>query len=257
LALKNLDRLVAKLDTSVLVDSPSQRDFLIEQGVIEPAKSQVLGSGSIAGVDTERFRPNPEVRVVTRAELGIEDPNAPIILFVGRLNHDKGIDTLLQAFSSQTIQQNSYLLLVGPDEENYTHRIPELLGERLENFRYIPFTTEPEKYMAASDIFCLPSLREGFGLAIIEAGSSGLPSVASRIYGVTDSVKEGETGLLIQSGSVDELIGGLTCLLQNAGPRLEMGAHARKRVQNLWRIQLLQKGLSDYYLIQVALSGRK
>jgi glycosyltransferase involved in cell wall biosynthesis len=178
-------------------------------------------------------------------------------LFVGRLNHDKGVDTLLQAFSSQTIQQNSYLLLVGPDEENYIARIPELLGERLENFRYIPFTTEPEKYMAASDIFCLPSLREGFGLAIIEAGSSGLPSVASRIYGITDSVKEGETGLLIKPGSVDELIGGLTYLLKNPGFRLEMGANARKRVQNLWQIQLLQKSLSDYYAIQVALSGRK
>ena len=255
--LRNLDQLIARLNTAVLVDSPSQRDFLIEQGVIQPAKSQVLGSGSIAGVDTERFRPNPEVRVVTRAELGIEDPNVPIILFVGRLNHDKGIDTLLQAFSSQTIQQDSYLLLVGPDEENYIPRIPELLGERLENFRYIPFTTEPEKYMAASDIFCLPSLREGFGLAIIEAGSSGLPSVASGIYGVTDSVKEGETGLLIRPGSVDELIGGLTCLLKNPGFRLEMGANARKRAQNLWQIQLLQKSLSDYYAIQVVLSGRK
>ena len=256
-ALKNLDQLIAKLNTAVLVDSPSQRDFLIEQRIINPTKAQVLGSGSIAGVDTERFRPNPEVRVVTRAELGIDDPNAPIILFVGRLNHDKGIDTLLEAFSRQTIQQDSYLILVGPDEQNYLDRIPKVLGERLKNFRYIPFTTEPEKYMAASDIFCLPSLREGFGLAIIEAGSSGLPSVASRIYGITDSVKEGETGLLIKPGSVDELIGGLTCLLQNAGPRLEMGAHARKRVQNLRRIQLLQKGLSDYYLIQVALSGRK
>jgi glycosyltransferase involved in cell wall biosynthesis len=178
-------------------------------------------------------------------------------LFVGRLNHDKGIDTLLQAFSSQTIQQNSYLLLVGPDEENYLARIPKALGERLENFRYIPFTNEPEKYMAASDIFCLPSLREGFNMAIIEAGSSGLPSVASRIYGVTDSVKEGETGLLIQSGNVDELIGGLNRLLKNPGFRQEMGTKARKRVQNLWQIQLLQKSLSGYYSMQVTQSGRK
>ncbi len=255
--LKSLDRLVAKLNTSLLVDSPSQRDFLVEQRVIKPAKAHVLGSGSIAGVDTERFRPNPEMRVATRAELGIEDPNAPIILFVGRLNHDKGIDTLLQAFSSQEIQHDSYLLLVGPDEGRYIPRIPELLGERRKYFRYVPFTTEPEKFMAASDIFCLPSLREGFGLAIIEAGSSGLPSVASRIYGITDSIKEGKTGLLTQSGSVDELIGGLNCLLKNPGSRLEMGTQARERVQNLWRIQLLQKSLSDYYSMQVTQSGRK
>ena len=255
--LKNLDRLVAWLTTSVLVDSPSQRNFLIEQGIINPIKAQVLESGSIAGVDTDRFRPNPEMRVATRAELGIEDPNAPIILFVGRLNHDKGIDTLLQAFSSQEIQHGSYLLLVGPDEGKYIPQIPKVLGERLENFRYIPFTTEPEKYMAASDIFCLPSLREGFGLVIIEAGSSGLPSVASRIYGITDSIIDGETGMLIQSGSIDELIQALNCLLRSPSSRLEMGTQARERVQYLWRIDLLQKSLSDYYSMHVTQSERK
>jgi len=255
--LKSLDRLVVKLNTSLLVDSRSQLDFLVEQGVINSTKAQVLGWGSVCGVDTVRFRPSPETKAATRVELGIFDPNALIILFLGRLTRDKGIDILLQAFSSQTLRQDSYLLMVGPDEENYLARIPEKLGKRLENFRYIPFTTGAEKYMAASDIFCFPSLREGFGLAIIEAGSSGLPVVASRIYGITDSVEEGETGILFQSGSVDELIQGLNCLLRSPGSRLEMGTQARIRAQNLWRIQLLQKSLSDHYAMQILQSGRK
>lgn len=255
--LKNLDRLVARLNTAEFHKSTSQRDFLIERGVVKPAKSQVLGSGSIAGVDTKRFQPNPEAKVLARAVLAISDPNALIILFVGRLTHDKGIDTLLQALSSQTIQRDSHPLLVGPDEQKYAERIPKVLGERAENFRCIPFTTEPEKYMAVSDIFCLPSLCEGFGLAIIEAGSSGLPSVASKIYGITDSVQEGETGMLTQSGSIDELIQALNCLLKSPGSRLEIGTQARKRVQNLWRIDLLQKDLSDYYSMLVTGSGRK
>jgi glycosyltransferase involved in cell wall biosynthesis len=247
LALKNLDRLVAKLDTSILVDSPSQRDFLIVQRVINPTKSQVLGSGSIAGVDTDRFRPNPKMRVTTRAELGISDPNALIILFLGRLTHDKGIDTLLQAFSSQTIQQDSYLLLVGSDEENYITRIPKALGERLENFRYIPFTTEPEKYMAASDIFCLPSLREGFGLVAIEAGSSGLASVASRIYGITDAIQDGETGILSSPGDVNALTKSLNQILENQELRISLGSAARERVKKNWTRSQLQQALKDHY----------
>lgn len=244
--LKNLDRLVAKLNTFLLVDSPSQRDFLIEQGVIKPAKSQVLGSGSIAGVDTDRFRPNPETRVATRVELGILDPNALIILFLGRLTQDKGIDTLLLAFSSQSMQPNSYLLLVGPDEGNYLTEIPEKLGERVENFRYIPFTTEPEKYMAASDIFCLPSLREGFGLAIIEAGSSGLPSVASRIYGISDAIEEGKTGILNTPRDVDGLTWSLNQILENHELRAKMGVSARNRVKETWTRSQMQRELSTF-----------
>jgi glycosyltransferase involved in cell wall biosynthesis len=245
--LNKLDRLIAKLNTSVLVDSPSQRDFLIEQRVINPTKAHVLGSGSIAGVDTERFRPNPEVRVVTRAELGIEDPNAPIILFVGRLNHDKGIDTLLQAFSSQTIQQNSYLLLVGPDEENYTPRIPELLGERLENFRYIPFTAEPERYMASSDIFCLPSLREGFGLSVIEASACELPVIATNIYGVKDAVRDRETGILLPVTDPKQFASTISELSNNRTLMADMGLKGRIFVQENFESANLQKHLAAYY----------
>ena len=247
LALKNLDRLVAQLNTSVLVDSHSQRDFLLAQRVINPTKSQVLDSGSISGVDTERFRPNPESRVTTRAELGISDPDALIILFLGRLNHDKGIDTLLQAFSSQTIQSDSYLLIVGPDEENYLARVPKALGGRLKNFRYIPFTRAPEKYMAASDIFCLPSLREGFGLVAIEAGSSGLATVASRIYGITDAVQDGETGILSSPGDVDALTKSLSRILENQELRIRLGANARERVKKKWARSQIQQALRNYY----------
>ncbi len=245
--LKNLDRLVAKLNTSVLVDSPSQRNFLIEQRVINPAKAQVLGSGSIAGVDTNRFRPNPEMRVATRAELGISDPNALIILFLGRLTHDKGIDTLLQAFSSQTIESDSFLLLVGPDEGNYIPRIPELLGKRREYFRHVPFTTEPEKYMAASDIFCLPSLREGFGLSVIEASACELPVIATNIYGVQDAVRDGETGVLIDATSTTQLASTIRALADNPTARGAMGLAGRIHVQCCFESTEVQILLRDYY----------
>ena len=65
--------------------------------------------------------------------------------------------------------------------------------------------TCPERFMAAADVFCLPSYREGFGMAIIEAASAGIPSIGTRIYGVTDAIDEGKTGCLYAPRNVDEL----------------------------------------------------
>jgi glycosyltransferase involved in cell wall biosynthesis len=244
---KSLDQLVARINTSVLVDSPSQRLFLIEQGVIQSAKSQVIGSGSIAGVDTEKFQPNLEMRTVTRAELGIGDPNLPIVLFMGRLNHDKGIDSLLEAFSNRAIFPDAFLLLVGPDEEDYLSRIPELLSERQEYFRHIPYTTEPEKYMAAADIFCLLSLREGFGLSVIEASSCALPVIASDIYGVQDAVKNGETGFLIDAADSTQIASAVRVLINDPKSQISMGVAGRIYVQQSFESAEIQRLLHGYY----------
>jgi glycosyltransferase involved in cell wall biosynthesis len=245
---KNLDRLVAKLNTSSLVDSPSQLDFLVKQRVVSPVKSQVLGSGSVSGVDTQRFQPNPETRDATRAELRISDPNALLILFVGRLNHDKGIDTLLEVFASHVSQPKPILLLVGPDEENFIPRAQGLLGEQLKSFRHIPYTIHPEKYMAAADIFCLPSLREGFGSTVIEASASGLPVVASDIYGLQDAVRDRETGILVDARSATKLASAIRDLADNPTLRTSMGLAGRARAQRYFETTRLQELLRDYYL---------
>jgi len=257
LLLMNLDRLIALLATSVLVDSPSQREFLLDQRVIKASKSSVLGAGSISGVDTKRFRPNLESRNAVRKELGIEDPKAPIILFVGRLSKDKGLDTLLAVFASGELTNKPFLLLVGPDEDSYKSRLSRILGAQMERSRYIEFTQEPERYMAAADIFCMPSLREGFGLSIIEAASVGLPAVASQIYGITDAVEDQLTGILTTPGSYLELLEALNRLLLNSTERAIMGAMARKRVGDVWLARNLQGLLRSYYELQIQSSTVK
>ena len=88
--------------------------------------------------------------------------------------------------------------------------------------------------MAAADIFCLPSYREGFPVAVLEAAACGVPAVASRIYGVTDAVKEGVSGILYEAGNIELLKSALLILLRNEPLRKKMGLHARSRVLDMF-----------------------
>ena len=87
--LKFCDKLIAKLATERLIDSPSQQTFLIKEGVFGNLKSDVLGAGSICGVDIQRFHPNTRARKVLRASMGV-DQKAFVCLYLGRLQ-DKGV----------------------------------------------------------------------------------------------------------------------------------------------------------------------
>ena len=85
--------------------------------------------------------------------------------------------------------------------------------------------------MAAADIFCLASHREGFGLSLIEAAATGLPCIAPRVYGVTDAVVEGVTGLLVPIKDVDALAAALRLLADQPLLRQLMGVNSRARAE--------------------------
>jgi glycosyltransferase involved in cell wall biosynthesis len=232
--LKWFDKLIANFATCVLADSPSQRDFLINQRVITQDKVIVIGAGSICGVDPLRFRPDSDVRRTTRDSLSIAQ-NSKVILFVGRLNRDKGILDLAAAFDMIAKHNpDTVLLLVGAEEDVLFSQVEEICYKELDHLRYVSFTSTPEHYMATADIFCLPSYREGFGMTIIEAAACGVPVVASRIYGITDAVAEGKTGLLFMAGDVDALTKALLNLIAENELRQCMGNAARVRTLELF-----------------------
>ena len=101
--------------------------------------------------------------------------------------------------------------------------------------------------MAAADIFCLPSYREGFGSTIIEAAACEIPSVASRIYGITDAIIDGNTGILFKAGDVASLSGALAILISHNGLRQEMGFAARQRVLKLFPYEKITKEMAMLY----------
>jgi glycosyltransferase involved in cell wall biosynthesis len=249
--LKNADRLLAALATHILVDSPSQRDFLIAERVLSAAKAEVLADGSISGVDTLRFRPDVQTRAAKRAELGYGEQDV-VFLFLGRLNRDKGVLDLADAFASASRQASTArLLVIGRDEEELRSEMERRCADCLDRVRFVDHVDSPERYMAAADVFCLPSYREGFGSVIIEAASCGIPTLGSRIYGVTDAIAEGETGWLHPRGDSAALAALLVRCIREPSLIREMGSKARLRAEERFSQARVVHAL-ETYLLRVA-----
>lgn len=244
---RKADALLASLTTRILVDSPSQLEFLVAEGVFDAGKAEVIGKGSICGVDSARFHPDSEVRRKLRDALHIPQSDI-VLLFLGRLNRDKGVLDLAGAFALLAQHCPAVrLLLVGPDEDGLAERIAEAVGAAADRVQRIDYTQQPEYFMAAADIFCLPSYREGFGQVLIEAASAGLPAVASRIYGITDAVVDGETGLLHPPGDTVAIKAALSQLIRDAPKRAAMGERARRRTLDEFSQAESTQGLMAFY----------
>jgi glycosyltransferase involved in cell wall biosynthesis len=245
--LKSLDRLVAKLATHRLVVGRGEQAFLEEEAVLAIGNSTVLASGSIVGVDLDRFKPNPGARARVRAELSVPEGGL-LVMYLGRMGREKGVLDLAQAFyQAADYVPLLHLIYVGPDEEGVRPALESAIGERRDRLRFVGYTRTPERYLASADILCLPSYREGFNVSLIEAGACGLPVIASRLYGTTDAVVNGLTGILHEPGDVAGLAAAVSLLASNSELRRRMGAAGRKRAETHFRSSILLAALRSYY----------
>ena len=247
-----LDKAIYLCSSKVLVDSQSQRDYLIANSIVKEKGSKVLGHGSLCGVDLERFSPNIEAKKTVRAKLNVPI-NDVVFLFVGRLHPDKGIIELLKAYLKLTENiENTSLWLLGPVEIESKILKEYMDVYRLKSMHILPYVSTPELYMAAADVFCLPSHREGFGTVIIESAACGVPSIGTKIHGLTDSIADGETGLLIDSGDILALKDAMQELALNKPLRLNMGNAARKRTFEFFDQEIVVPRLIEFLDTQLA-----
>lgn len=231
--LKTCDKIIGGLNTHCYADSSTQKNFIVKNKIIKEGKISVLGNGSLAGVDLARFnKSNYSLEFISdlRASLGVP-PNGKVILFVGRITPEKGIQELMEAFVQVAAADNStHLLLVGPIEETGGEIIDSFANTRAwSRVHRVGFSNEPEKFMALADLLCLPSYREGFGTVVIEAAAMGIPTVGTSIYGLSDAVVDGATGLLVPPQDADALGLALISLVTDRALLLQMGKAANAR----------------------------
>jgi glycosyltransferase involved in cell wall biosynthesis len=168
-----------------------------------------------------------------------DDPDTIRFLFAGRLEVQKDPLTLLRAFERivRSGLDNVRLTLVGDGELTGPCRrfVDEHgLGDRVE---LAGWQSNVVPYYRNHDIFCLPSIFESFGLCLLEAGFSGLPTVATCVEGIPEVVADGETGFLVAPRDPDALAARMVALADDPALRRRMGEAARRRVTTLFPLE--------------------
>jgi glycosyltransferase involved in cell wall biosynthesis len=210
----------------VLCNSVSLREDALQLRIAPARKLRLLGDGSSNGVDLERFSPGPSE---VRKRLGIE-ADEPVVGFVGRLTRDKGVPELMAAFERvRRLKPRSWLLLVGWMDAS-EDALPEVLRRRIaEDPRMIctGYVADVEAYYRAMDVMVLPTHREGFPNAVLEASACGVPVVTTDSTGARDAVVPEVTGFVIPPRNSEAIAEAVLKLLGDLRLRSRMGAAGR------------------------------
>jgi glycosyltransferase involved in cell wall biosynthesis len=155
------------------------------------------------GIRLDRFDPMavPDARMEIRRDLDVP-PDHFLIGFVGRLVEEKGVHAVLEVARRVTDLPIRFIL-VGPDDVDKRDAVT--LGDFPANVMAVGMRDDVERWYAAFDLLVLPSHREGFPRAIMEAAAMGVPAIATDIRGCRQSVVDGITGILVPVGDTDAL----------------------------------------------------
>ncbi len=247
-----LERLTMRSATQILAVSPSLVDASTSLRLASAEKFTVLGAGSSNGVDVERFSASTsETRARACWTLGL-DPGLPVVGFVGRMTPDKGLDVLVEAALAASRRQAFQMLFVGDDEAPaYTNLLLTKLADGGVTATRLEAVQDVASVYRAMDLFCLPSLREGFPNVVLEAAASGLPVITTTATGCRDAVQHGVTGWLVRPGDPQELTVRLLSVLSNPEAGRQMGSAGRAWVErDFERNQVWQR--IDQYLRAVS-----
>lgn len=223
---KSCDRLIVKLSTRCYSDSSSQKDILINYHIADTQKVVVLGKGTVGGIDLSRFDVSSRESYASEVSISLRKKNEITLTFVGRINREKGVEELISAFKViESEYKDVRLILVGDIDHNVEPISSATISEiKLnKNIIHVGFQERPELYLSISDIFVLPSYREGFGNVVIEASAMGVCVLGTRVTGLVDSIVENETGILVEPRSMPDLVLGLKTLIDNSVLRNNLG----------------------------------
>lgn len=214
---------------------------------------KIISVSALGARDAAEFKVGRRSQVVSILN-GIPDHPARAVLdherplsctMVARFTDFKDHGLLLRAFAR--VPGAVRLKLVGDGETlNAARKLAEELGIR-ERVEFKGSRGDVPEILAKSDVFVLASKTETLPISILEAMRAGLPVVASDVGGVSEEVIDGETGLLVSPGSVEELSAALRQLLADKTMRLSMGRAGRKRFEQIFRSDRMVERTENVY----------
>ncbi len=164
------------------------------------------------------------------------------------LHHIKGIEYLIEAALTLILRKKDFVVLVMGEGEERAELQKMVREKKLEEtVFFLGHIADAARYLNAYDIFVLPSLSEGLAYAILEAGSAGLPVVASHVGGIPEIIEDGRDGLLVPPKNSQELAEELLSLMSDAARRRRLGSALKERVARNFSFEgMIEKTLALY-----------
>lgn len=232
-----VDRLLCACATDIIAEGEGVRRSLEE---LPYKRAVVLGDGSLCGVDTERFSPADN------------RPGKARFIFVGRLVADKGIEMLVDAFL-KVRQKIPYaqLTLVG-SEEAALDPLPERTLDIIhgnEAIHHAGQRSDVENWLRESDCLILPSRREGFPNALLEAAATGIPSISTPVNGALEILaKPGcEAGIIVPHSDVAALSAAMEKIATDDNLSAALGRNGRSVVLKYFSRETVLDNLRRFY----------
>ena len=237
----------------IIATSPQEKEHM---------RSLVSTKGNIevipCGTDISSF--GSVSRSAGRAKLGL-NPEDKLVLYVGRFDRRKGIETLVRAVGKEEVKQQPLKLMIaggstpGRKDGKERERIEGIVKELgLQEIAIFPGRVEHKDlvyYYAAADVCVVPSHYEPFGLVAIEAMASNTPVIASRVGGLKYTVVNEVTGLLAPPQDDEAFASAIAQILSNPSWQQQLGANARERVESKFSWDGVAAQLDEQYLSEL------
>ncbi len=245
--LKLIEKLTYLFSTNLFCNSFGLQKYINEN--LTKREVKVIANGSVNGVDTEFFKDTFSIaqKDKLREELNIKKDDF-VFIFIGRVVKDKGINELVEAFSILKKSHKSLKLLIVGDFEEHLNAISQksmdLMRSDIDIIR-VDFQKDIRSYLSISHIFVLPSYREGLPNSLIEAGSFGLPLVATNINGCNEIIVDRENGILVEKKNVYSLVNALLELIEDTNLYNKIKDNVRNSIIKRYNQEFFLKKLKD------------
>lgn len=247
--LKIMERISCYCSTTVLCVSNGVKKALIADRICKASKLKVVGNGSVNGIDIEKFcRKNvPMENHSTMMKVKKEF----IFCFVGRIVKDKGVNELVAAFKQLVGLYNDIKLVIVGSFEDSGNSVATITRSEIEsnpNIRYLGKQKDVRPFMCMSDVFVLPSYREGFGMVLMEAGALEVPCITTDISGCNEIIQDGVNGRIIPSRNEGALYEAMRWFYEHRDDEVkEMARRARHMIIERYEQQKVWKAFLEEY----------
>jgi glycosyltransferase involved in cell wall biosynthesis len=228
----------------VIVISEPVKEHLVKDFRVKGEDIRVIHNG----IDVENFQiPDPKLQIAIKKKLGLS--GGPVVGIVARLSEEKGHLYLIAAMKSVLSRvPQAQLLIVGNGRmKKELLELTKDLGME-KNIFFLAAVDDTKQVLAAMDLFVLPSLKEGLGLALMEAMASGLGVIGSDVGGIRSLIQDGHNGLLVRAADIQGLSYAILELLQNPDKARSMGNNARIFIEKNFSQEKMAQETERVYL---------